>query len=143
MGASTDIMHDFAAQEIRRIYSNYDGWKVTSRNQANNYDTVFRLERLNQSRREIEKVGVTFAKEVNPELLAAIQKAESSSDGLSSRFNYSLIVPANSDTSALPATVTVHQMKSFAFEGENLIWLKKPVCKTPFVPAKSGEKQAA
>ncbi|OPY35542.1 MAG: hypothetical protein A4E35_02367 [Methanoregula sp. PtaU1.Bin051] len=130
MGASTDIMHDFAAQEIKRIYSNSDGWTVTSRNQANNYDTVFRLERFNQSRREIVKVGVTFAKEVNPELLAALQKAESSSDGMPSRFSYSLIVPANTDTSSLPGGVIVNTMRSFAYDGDALVWLKRPIRKT-------------
>ncbi len=130
MGASSDIMHDFASQEIKRVYSSSDGWTVTSRTQENNYDAVFRLERLNDSRREIVKVGVTFAKEINPALIETIKVPERASDGVVSRFSSSLVVPANVDTAALPGTVMVYQMKSFAFDGENLVWLKKPVRKT-------------
>jgi hypothetical protein len=143
MGVCTDIMHDFVLKEIKRIYSSYDGWTVTSRSKENDYDSVFRLERLYNYHREIVKAGVTFAKEVSPGLLETIKKPERSSDGIVSRFDYSIIAPANADTSSLPAEVTIYRMQSFAFDGDNLVWVKKPVRKTPSQPAGSDVKQAA
>jgi hypothetical protein len=40
-----------------------------------------------------------------------------------------LIVPQNSDTSNVPNDVRLHFMNSFAFQGNDLIWVKKPVQK--------------
>jgi hypothetical protein len=138
MGMNTDIMHDFVSQEIKRIYASSDGWKVAAQSQENNYDAVYRLERLNRNfQKEIVKVGVTFEKTVSPGLISAITKPESTNDGMVPRFSSSLIVPLNADTTALPGTIPVYQMKSFGFDGENLIWLKKPVRKTETTPQKA------
>lgn len=137
MGMNTDIMHDFVSQEIKRIYTSSDGWKVASKSQENNYNTVYRLERLNNKfQKEIVKVGVTFEKTVSPDLIATISKPERAQDGTVSRFSSSLIVPVNADTAALPGSLAVYQMRSFGFDGENLIWLKKPVRKTDTTPQK-------
>jgi hypothetical protein len=45
------------------------------------------------------------------------------------------MVPANADTSAVPAGVTVYTMRSFAFVGKELAWVKKPVRKSGDAPA--------
>lgn len=55
------------------------------------------------------------------------------SDGSRPRYDYAVIVPANADTSSLPKDLKVFIMKSFAFEGKELIWVKKPVRKTEVV----------
>jgi len=47
MGMSSDIMHDFVLQEIKRIYSGYDGWKITPGKKGTGYDTFF--QRLSDS----------------------------------------------------------------------------------------------
>jgi hypothetical protein len=39
MGSQQDIMNDFALQELRHIYSTYDGWKISPQKQGNGYDT--------------------------------------------------------------------------------------------------------
>jgi hypothetical protein len=87
-------------------------------------------------RREIVKVGVSFSKNVDPALIEKIMVPERSSDGTVSRFSSSLIVPANAQTASLPGNIPVYQMRSYGFEGENLIWLKKPVRKTETAPGK-------
>lgn len=128
MGASTDVMHDFVSQEIRRLYSTYNGWTIFSRNQGSNYDEVICLQRFDKGHREITKVGVTFAKEVDTDLLQRITIPERAPDGTVARFSSVLILPVNADTSAVPGNVTIHNMRSFAFDGDSLIWVKKPVC---------------
>ncbi|HEX3001100.1 MAG TPA: hypothetical protein VHN82_01825 [Methanoregula sp.] len=51
------------------------------------------------------------------------------SDGTPTRFSRAVMVPANADTSGLPADVRIYPMRSFALEGKDLIWIKKPVRK--------------
>jgi hypothetical protein len=130
MGICTDIMHDFVLQEIKRLYSTYDGWKITPRKKNSGYDTIILLERMNQGQREIVKVLVTFKKEVTLDMLDELIRPEPVYDGFKPRYSYAVIVPANADTSALPKDLRLYIMKSFAFDGKDLIWVKKPVRKT-------------
>ena len=48
-----------------------------------------------------------------------------------------LIVPQNSDTSCIPPDVRLSFMNSFAFEGDELAWTKKPVQKSKEEKAKA------
>jgi hypothetical protein len=130
MGFSSDIMHDFVEKEIKAVYSSYDGWKITQRNLENGYDTIAILERRTGGHRDYVKMLATFAREVSPDLLAELQKPEQSSDGTVTRNRFAVMVPANADTSSVPPGVQVYTMKSFAFDGKELAWVKKPVRKT-------------
>ena len=143
MGICTDIMHDFVLQEIKRIYSSFDGWKITPRRCGNNYNTVVLLERMVDGHREIVKVLVTFEKSVTPDMLDEVKKPEKANDGIIVRNDFAVIVPAHADTSALPSNVRIYSMKSFAFEGKELIWVKKPVRKTQEAPDKPAAQLAA
>jgi len=136
-----DIMHDFVLQEIKRIYSSYDGWKITTRGHGNNYDTVVLLERMVREHREIVKVLVTFQERVTPDMLDKVKKPEKANDGFIHRNDFAVIVPAHADTSAFPLNVRICSMKSFAFEGKELLWIKKPVRKTQEAPNKPAAKQ--
>jgi hypothetical protein len=143
MGICTDIMHDFVLQEIKRIYSSYDGWKITPRVNGNNYDTVVLLERMVKGHREIVKVLITFKERVTPDMLEELKKPEKANDGIISRYDFAVIVPGHADTSALLSNVRIYSMKSFAFEGKELIWIKKPVRKTQEAPSDPAAKQVA
>jgi hypothetical protein len=129
MGICTDIMHDFVQQEIKRIYSTYDGWKITPRRHGNSYDTILLIERMNKGNREIAKILVTFKKIVTLDMLEELTVPEKVTDGTVPRRSYAVMVPVNADTSALPKDLEVMYMKSFAFEGKELAWIKKPVRK--------------
>jgi hypothetical protein len=129
MGICTDIMHDFVQQEIKRLYSTYDGWKITPRKKNSGYDTIFLIERLNKGHREIVKVLATFKKEVTLDMVSDLIQPEPVYDGSVPRYDYAIIVPANADTSSVPKELKMFTMKSFAFEGKELIWVKKPVLK--------------
>jgi hypothetical protein len=127
MGMSSDIMHDFVAKEIKAIYSSYDGWKITQRNLGNGYDTIATAERRNGGHRECVNVLVTFAKDVSPSLLDELKKTTQTSDGTVTRNGFAVMVPANADTSAVPAGFQIYTMGSFAFDGKELTWVKKPI----------------
>jgi len=129
MGICTDIMHDFVQKEIRRIYSPSDGWKITPRKKSGGYDTIFLLERMNKGHREIVKILATFKKDVTLDMVSDLIQPEPVYDGSVPRYDYGIVVPANADTSAVPKELKLFTMKSFAFEGKELIWVKKPVLK--------------
>lgn len=129
MGMSSDIMHDFLAKEIKAIYSSYDGWKITQRDLGSGYDTIATVERRNGGHRECVKVLATFSKNVSPVLLDELKKSDQKSDGTVTLNRFAVLMPANADTSSVPAGFQIHTMSSFAFDGKELIWIKKPVQK--------------
>jgi hypothetical protein len=129
MGFTSDIMHDFVAKEIRNIYSSYDGWKCTPQEMGTDYETLVVLERRNGGHRECVKVLVTFARSVPSPLPEELTRADRSTDGTVTRNECAVIVPANADISSVPAGIRIYTMKSFAFDGKELAWVKKPVRK--------------
>jgi hypothetical protein len=131
MGRNTDIMNDFAMQELKRVYSTYDGWKMIPQPQGTGYDTLVRLERMNEGHRDIVKVLVTFNKAIPAKLVEEINKKEKATDGMVPRYDAAVIAPVNADTSVLPAGMKVYTMNSFEFKGNELTWVKKKVAKAP------------
>jgi hypothetical protein len=129
MGFSSDIMHDFVEKEIKAIYSSYDGWKITQKNLNDTYDTIVTLERRIGGHRDYIRILATFSKEVSPSLFDELKKPEQSNDGTVARHAFAVLVPVNADTSSVPAGIQVHIMRSFAYEGKELTWVKKPVRK--------------
>jgi hypothetical protein len=131
MGNNTDIMNDFAMQELRRVYSTYDGWKITPQAQGSGYDTLVKLERMNEGHRDIVKVLVTFSKEMPAKLVEELNKKEKTTDGSVPRYDSAVIAPVNADTSELQSGTKIFTMNSFAFRGNELTWVKKKVAKIP------------
>ena len=135
MGYSSDIMHDFVAKEIRSIYSSYDGWKITERTTGHGYDRIAVLERRANGHRECVKILVTLAKDVSPAQLDMLCTPERTSDGTLTRNSCAVMVPANANSASVPQGIPVLTMNSFAFDGKELAWVKKPVRKEEAQPA--------
>jgi len=131
MGNQQDIMNEFALQELKRIYSTYDGWKMSPQKQGSGYDTLVRLERLHGGHHDIVKVLVTFNKMIPANLVEELNKKELAADGMVPRYEAAVIAPVNTDTSVLPAGMKIYPMSSFEFEGDELVWTKKKVAKAP------------
>ena len=131
MGASSDIMHDFALMEIKHLFSSYDSWTLKSRNEGPDYDTVYMLDRFTGGHREIVRILATYKKEITPGMLDGLVTREKSSDGTIPRYQFAVMAPVNADISLIPEKIRVYTMQSFAFDGDSLTWVKKPVCKTP------------
>jgi hypothetical protein len=129
MGFSSDIMNDFVSKEIKSVYSSYDGWKMTQRNLGTGYDTIVSLERRDGGHRDHIKILVTFAKQVPSTMLDELKKTEKAGDGTVTRNGFAVMVPANADTSSVPSGYLIYTMTTFAFEGNELRWIKKPVQK--------------
>ncbi len=131
MGSQQDIMNEFALQELRRIYSSFDGWKMSPQKLGSGYDTLVGLERMSGGHHDIVKVLVTFNRSIPANLVEELNKKEMMTDGLPARYESAVIVPLNTDTSALPAGMKIYPMNSFEFEGNELVWTKKKNVKMP------------
>jgi hypothetical protein len=129
MGSNQDIMHQFARQEINRFFSTYDGWKITPLPESEGYDREYIAERTISGNKELNKVLVSFEKKVPKEKLEQMRSTVTGPYGQVHKSAILLIVPQNSDTSSVPNDVRLHFMNSFAFQGNDLIWVKKPVQK--------------
>jgi hypothetical protein len=129
MGSNQDIMHQFARQEINRFFSTYDGWKITPLPESAGYDREYLAERTISGNKELNKVLVSFEKKVPKEKLEQMRSTVTGPYGQVHKSAILLIVPQNSDTSSVPNDVRLHFMNSFAFQGNDLIWVKKPVQK--------------
>jgi len=129
MGSNQDIMHQFARQEINRFFSTYDGWTITPLTQSSGYDQEFVAERTISGNKELNKVLVSFEKKVPKQKLEQMRSTVTGPYGQVHKSSILLIVPQNSETSSVPNDVRLHFMNSFAFQGNELIWVKKPVQK--------------
>jgi len=129
MGSNQDIMHQFARQEINRFFSTYDGWKITPLPETAGYDREYLAERTISGNKEQNKVLVSFEKKVPKEKLEQMRSTVTGPYGQVHKSSTLLIVPQNSDTSSVPNDVRLHFMNSFTFQGNDLIWVKKPVQK--------------
>lgn len=129
MGISSDIMHQFVAKEIKAVFSTIDGWNMTQRSLGSGYDTIVTLDRRTAGRRERVRVLATYARCVSPAMLDELKKTETASDGTITRNGFAVLVPAHTDTSAVPSGFQIYTMNSFAFDGNELTWVKKPVRK--------------
>ena len=137
MGICTDIMHDFVMQEIKRIYSSYDGWKISQQRHGNSYDTIFVIERMNKGTKEVAKILASYKKEITLDMIEELTVPEKSPDGMVPRRSFAVMVPGGADVSQLPSDLKILTMKSFAFEGKELVWIKKPVRKNSDEPEKA------
>ena len=126
MGNYQDIMHGFVRQEMNRFFSTYDGWTITPVKQVSGYDQEFIAERSISGNKESQKVLVSFEKNVPKEKLEAMRSSVRGPYGQAFKSDVALIVPQNADTSKVPNDVRLLFMKSFAFQGDMLAWMKKP-----------------
>jgi len=129
MGSNQDIMHQFARQEINRFFSTYDGWKITPLPETAGYDREYLAERTISGNKELNKVLVSFEKKVPKGKLEQMRSTVTGPYGQVHKSSILLVIPQNSDTSSVPNDVRLHFMNSFAFQGNDLIWVKKPVQK--------------
>jgi hypothetical protein len=94
MGISTDVLHDFAAKEIKSIYPGFYGWKITPRKTGNGYYTAIVLERSGDRLRSLSG----FSSRPEDHALWHLEKlttSETYPDDLLSRKEYAVMVPAN------------------------------------------------
>jgi len=135
-------MHGFVQQEIRRYFSGFEGWKIVPEKQGAGYDSIQSVERFSNGKMETVKILVTFRKEIPQDLLAEMRDS-GTADAMHSRPTFAVLAPAKADLSGLPGDVRAYEMKAFALDGDELVWLKKPVQKTtPPAGAKVAGKPA-
>ena len=123
MGFSTDVMHDFAIKEVKRLYQPSLGWKVEPIAPAPGNDLAFNLTKGGRGRVERVRIVVTYERKPTQ---AAIQTLHPpTAPGVQDNAQKVIIVPEGAVVSGVPEDVKVVYMKSFAFRGKELVWIKK------------------
>jgi hypothetical protein len=126
MGYSGDIMHDIVQKELKRNYPASEGWIITGAPKQVGNDEVFSLSRR-QGSNQVVTVGTTFERKIGQSLLSAIMEGRESPSAKKGAWYGSLLVPQGTDISGIPEDVRIIFMRSFRYEGKDLLWLKRPV----------------
>lgn len=122
MGSSKDIMDLFAERDIRQLFSEYDGWRVTSISTPRSAGRFYRISRTRWPDEEVAFIAVSFDPVPQEEFIRALDLLP---DGHGSRTKKYLLTPQAADTSSVPPHIPILMMNAFAFTGGELIWLTK------------------
>ncbi len=125
MGYSGDIMHDIVQKELKRNYPASEGWVISdARKQAGDIE-IFTVSRR-QGSNQVATVGATFERIVGSGLASALLQGKAAPAAKKGTWHASLLVPQGTDVSGLPGEIKVIFMRSFRYEGKDLLWLKRP-----------------
>ena len=125
MGYSGDIMHDIVQKELKRNYPASEGWVISdARKQAGDIE-IFTVSRRRGSN-QVATVGATFERIVGSGLASALLQGKAEPAAKKGTWHASLLVPQGTDVSGLPGEIKVIFMRSFRYEGKDLLWLKRP-----------------
>jgi hypothetical protein len=64
---------------------------------------------------------------VEPGLISSLMEGKETTAAKKGTWHASLLVPQGTEVSGLPAEIKVIFMRSFRYEGKDLLWLKRPV----------------
>ena len=126
MGSNDDIMHEFVRKELKKLYPSVDGWQIKPAAKSGGKEQGFVVARRILGKSEGAHVLVSFDRVVTPDTVSSLMAMAKTNPipGLASP-KMILVVPQNTDLTSVPREVTVLPMQSFAWEGKELIWLKR------------------
>jgi hypothetical protein len=125
MGYSGDIMHDIVQKEIKRNYPASEGWVITGTAKQVGNDEIFTLSRR-QGKNQVATVGATFERVISKELITALATGKETPSAKKGTWHAGLLVPQGTDISGIPEGMKFIFMRSFRYEGKDLLWLKRP-----------------
>ena len=126
MGYSGDIMHDIVQKELKRNYPSSEGWVISGAAKQIGNDEIFSLSRRSGTN-QVATVGASFGKIVGPGLISAMMEGKATPAAKKGAWHACLLVPQGTDVSGLTDDIKVIFMRSFRYEGKDLLWLKRPV----------------
>jgi hypothetical protein len=125
MGYSGDIMHDIVQKELKRSYPASEGWVISETHKQVGNNEIFTLSRRRGSN-QVVTVGATFERIVGPAFIAALIEGGATPAAKKGTWHSCLLVPQGTEVSGLPVGMKVIFMRSFRYEGKDLLWLKRP-----------------
>jgi len=123
MGSQKDVMELFAERDLRQIFSEHDGWKITPASTTRSGGVLYRISRSRWVGEEVAFVAASFTQVPSDETIAALDILPDGSNTV--RIKKYLLTPQATDTSCIPPHVRVMPMQAFAFVQGELVWLTK------------------
>jgi hypothetical protein len=119
MGSNEDIMHKFANKELKSVFPSIDGWTVRKVTDFGKDLEGFLATKKVYGQQLAVNVIVSFDRTITADAVDAIKTQRAAN-----RKNV-LLVPQGTDITAVAGGIDVLFMRSFGYEGEQLIWLKR------------------
>lgn len=123
MGSMKDVLELFAERDLRQMFSEYDGWKITPVSSTLTSGGLYRISRGKWVGEEVIFVAVSFDQVVKDETIAALDTQPNGSNA--ARIKKYLLTPQATNTACVPPHVRVLLMNAFAFTEGRLVWLTK------------------
>ena len=122
MGSAQDIMKTFAGMDIRAAFSEKDGWTCTRIAERNSSGTLYLLSRNLPWKHETAALYALFDAAMIPEGIHQLDTIRR--EGRETVQKY-LLVPQNTDVSAVPPEIQVLFMHAYGLTEGRLVWLTK------------------
>jgi hypothetical protein len=122
MGSQKDVMELFAERDLRRIFSEYDGWRVAPVSVPGSAGYFYRIARKKWVGEEVAFVAISFDRVPRR---ATITSLDTLADRNETRTRKFILTPQATDTSGIPPHQKCLLMEAFAFAEGELVWLTK------------------
>ena len=122
MGSPKDTMELFAERDIRRVFSENNGWTISPKNGVRPAVPVYQVSRYKWEGNDLGYIAVSFDPVLKEETLSALDVV---SKDQGSRTKKYLLTPQAADTTFIPPHVRILRMESFAVCDGKLVWLTK------------------
>jgi hypothetical protein len=132
MGSHKDVMILFAERDLRRFFSEYDGWNLAPLTSAASTGCLYRASRNRVYHDETAFISVSFDPVPTEESILALESLPSSRG---SRVRKYLLTPQATNTRTVPPHVGILLMDAFAFTAGELIWLTRKKNARQYPPA--------
>ena len=132
MGSAQDVMQTFTCMDIRAAFSEYDGWKCSLDADRNHCGILYQISRQIDWKKESAVLLVVFDTSMIPDGIYHLSAIKGENREHIKKY---LLVPQNTDVSAVPSDIRIMFMHAFGFVEGRLVWLTKkknavryPVC---------------
>ena len=122
MGSSKNVMDLFAERDIRQLFSEYDGWRVTSVSVPRATGQFYRISRTKWPGEEVAFIAVSFDPVPQDDTISALDLLP---NGHGSHTKKYMLSPQAADTSVVPPHIRILLMTAFAFSEGKLVWMTK------------------
>jgi hypothetical protein len=119
MGSQKDVLKLFAERDIRQVFSEREGWRMSQMDVSPSTGSFYRLSRYKWGGDEVAFISVSFDPAPKKESLSAFDTLP---DVRAKKY---LLTPQATDTTDIPSEVRILPMSAFTFTDGNLVWLTK------------------
>jgi hypothetical protein len=126
MGFSQDSMNSYISRDLKKRFPPSQGWKIERKPDWNGISFDFQVMRREYGRVKRYLVAVFIVKKISAEQIQTVQdKLNSLADMGIDKEQMIIFVPTDADTSALPDSFDLMNIRVLKVADNDIIWWKK------------------